>query len=97
MAISRSKEKITAIREMSDADLSAEVLKVKKDLFNLRMQKATRQPVKPHEFGVAKHRLGQLMTVEHERSQQQVEKTEQITEEATVQTSAQIAVQEGAE
>ncbi|PLZ71456.1 50S ribosomal protein L29, partial [Fischerella thermalis] len=40
---------------------------VKKELFQLRLQKATRQLEKPHLFRHARHRLAQLLTVESER------------------------------
>jgi large subunit ribosomal protein L29 len=59
--------KVKAARELSDEDLLQQIIAVKKELFDLRLKKATRQPVQPHQFGHAKHRLGQLMTVERER------------------------------
>jgi large subunit ribosomal protein L29 len=40
---------------------------VKRQLFQLRLQKATRQLEKPHQFKHARHRLSQLLTVEGER------------------------------
>jgi large subunit ribosomal protein L29 len=59
--------KISEARELSDEKLSDEILAVKKKLFQLRLQKATRQLEKPHEFQHARHRLSQLLTVENER------------------------------
>ncbi|MGF1988165.1 50S ribosomal protein L29 [Nostoc linckia z18] len=59
--------KISEARELSDEKLSEEILAVKKQLFQLRLQKATRQLDKPHQFRHAKHRLAQLLTVEGER------------------------------
>ncbi|WP_017325547.1 50S ribosomal protein L29 [Synechococcus sp. PCC 7336] len=59
---------IEEARALSDEELSDEILAVKKELFELRLQKATRQLEKPHQIKLAKHRLGQLMTVEGERS-----------------------------
>jgi large subunit ribosomal protein L29 len=59
--------KVQSARELSDDELQAQILAVKKELFTLRLKSATRQLVKPHEFGHAKHRLAQLMTVERER------------------------------
>jgi large subunit ribosomal protein L29 len=47
---------------------------VKKQLFNLRLQQATRRLEKPHEFKHAKHKLAQLLTVEGERQRQQNQK-----------------------
>jgi large subunit ribosomal protein L29 len=62
--------KIEKIREMSDVDISDEIVKVKRELFDLRLKRATRQPFKSSQFGYIKHRLGQLMTVESERKRQ---------------------------
>ncbi|MBD2410690.1 MAG: 50S ribosomal protein L29 [Desmonostoc geniculatum HA4340-LM1] len=59
--------KISEARELSDEKISEEILAVKRQLFQLRLQKATRQLDKPHQFKHAKHRLAQLLTVEGER------------------------------
>lgn len=59
--------KISEARELTDEQLAEEILAVKKQLFQLRLQKATRQLEKPHLFRHARHRLAQLMTVEAER------------------------------
>lgn len=62
--------KIDEVRDLSDAELDEQIVAVKKQLFQLRLQKATRQLDKPHQFKHAKHRLAQLLTVEHERMAQ---------------------------
>lgn len=62
--------KISEVRELSDSELAEAIVKQKQLLFTLRFKQATRQPVKPHEFRHAKHRLAQLMTVERERQLQ---------------------------
>jgi len=59
--------KISEARELSDEKLAQEILAVKRQLFQLRLQKATRQLEKPHQFRHARHRLAQLLTVETER------------------------------
>ena len=59
--------KIAEARELSDEQLSEEIVAVKKQLFQFRLQKATRQLEKPHQFKHARHRLSQLLTVEGER------------------------------
>ena len=59
--------KVQETRELSDDELQAQILTVKKELFDLRFKLATRQPVQPHQFKHAKHSLSQLMTVERER------------------------------
>lgn len=59
--------KISEIRALSDQELSEQIVAAKKQLFDLRFQKATRQLEKTHQFGHVRHRLAQLMTVERER------------------------------
>lgn len=59
--------KISEFRDLSDAELSEQILGIKKELFELRLQKVTRQLEKTHQVKHAKHKLAQLMTVEGER------------------------------
>ncbi|MEH2422748.1 MAG: 50S ribosomal protein L29 [Nostoc sp.] len=59
--------KISEARELSDDKLSEEIVAIKRQLFQLRLQKATRQLEKPHQFKQIRHRLAQLLTVETER------------------------------
>jgi large subunit ribosomal protein L29 len=59
--------KISEARNLSDEELAQAIIDVKKQLFQLRLQKATRQLDKPHQFKHNKHRLAQLLSVEHER------------------------------
>ncbi|BAZ13995.1 50S ribosomal protein L29 [Calothrix sp. NIES-4071] len=66
--------KVSEARELSDEQLSEEITAVKKQLFQLRLQKATRQLEKPHQFRHARHRLSQLLTVENERKRAANEK-----------------------
>jgi large subunit ribosomal protein L29 len=60
--------KISAARELNDEQLGEAIVAVKRQLFQLRLQKATRQLEKPHQFKHARHRLSQLLTVEGERN-----------------------------
>lgn len=59
--------KVDEVRDLTDQEISDQIVSVKKELFQLRFQKATRQLEKPHQFKHLRHRLAQLMTVEHER------------------------------
>lgn len=59
--------KIEDVRNLSDADLATKIAEAKRELFDLRFQRATRQLEKPHLFKHTKHRLAQLLTVERER------------------------------
>ena len=59
--------KIEEARKLSDEELAEEILAVKRELFQLRLEQATRRLEKPHLFKHTKHRLSQLLTVERER------------------------------
>ena len=59
--------KIEDARKFSDEELAEEILTVKRELFQLRLEQATRRLEKPHLFKHTKHRLSQLLTVERER------------------------------
>ncbi len=59
--------KVEEVRELSDQEISDQIVATKKELFQLRFQKATRQLEKPHQFKHLRHRLAQLMTLERER------------------------------
>ncbi len=63
--------KISDIRALNDEEIAKEILAVKRQLFELRLQKATRRLEKTHEFTHVKHRLAQLLTVESERKHSQ--------------------------
>ncbi len=62
--------KIADARDLSDENLSQEILETKKKLANLRLLKATGRLEKTHEFKHARHWLAQLLTVEGERQRQ---------------------------
>ncbi|QQE66281.1 50S ribosomal protein L29 [Leptolyngbya sp. BL0902] len=60
--------KIKEARSLSDAELLEAIVEAKRDLFQLRFKKATRQLTKEvHQFKHTRHRLAQLMTVQRER------------------------------
>ncbi len=59
--------KIADARKLSDEELTAEILAVKKQLFELRLQQATSQLTETHKFKHSRHRLSQLLTIERER------------------------------
>lgn len=68
--------KVEEIRDLSDQELNDRIVATKKELFQLRFQKATRQLEKPHQFKHLRHRLAQLMTVERERQLEAATPTE---------------------
>ncbi len=59
--------KVEDARKLSDEEIAEAILAAKRQLFELRLQQATRRLEKPHLFKHTKHRLAQLLTVEHER------------------------------
>ncbi|MBW4548043.1 MAG: 50S ribosomal protein L29 [Symplocastrum torsivum CPER-KK1] len=59
--------KIEDARNLSDQELADAILAAKRELFDLRMQQATRRLEKSHLFKHTRHRISQLMTVERER------------------------------
>jgi large subunit ribosomal protein L29 len=59
--------KIADARDLSDENLSQEIIETKKKLANLRLLKATGRLENTHEFKHARHWLAQLLTVEGER------------------------------
>lgn len=59
--------KFEDVKNLSDQELNEQIVAAKRELFELRFQKATRQLDKTHQFKHARHRLAQLMTVERER------------------------------
>jgi large subunit ribosomal protein L29 len=63
--------KIQDLRTLTDAEIEAQILALKRQLFELRLQKATRQEVKPHQFKHIRHQLAQLLTLERERQTSQ--------------------------
>ncbi len=59
--------KINEVRDLSDQELEEQIVATKRQLFELRFQKGTRQLEKSHQFKHVRHRLAQLMTIERER------------------------------
>ena len=60
--------KMSDLRDLSTEEIDSEIQKLKRELFDLRFQQATRQTVSPHEFKHKRHKIAQLMTLKHERS-----------------------------
>lgn len=59
--------KIADIRSLTDEELASEIVAVKRNLFDLRLKQSTRRLDKTHEFKHNRHKLAQLLTVEHQR------------------------------
>nr|AHB35082.1 50S ribosomal protein L29 [Neoporphyra perforata]AIA19662.1 50S ribosomal protein L29 [Neoporphyra perforata]AIA20498.1 50S ribosomal protein L29 [Neoporphyra perforata] len=61
--------KISDVKQMDNSSLKEEILVIKRELFDLRLKRATRQDFQPHLFKHSKHRLAQLLTIEKSRNQ----------------------------
>ena len=59
--------KVKELREKTDAGLSDELLKLRREQFNLRMQAATGQGAKPDQHGKVRKSIARLKTVQCER------------------------------
>jgi large subunit ribosomal protein L29 len=60
--------KVKELREKTDAELGEELLKLRREQFNLRMQAATGQAAKPDQHGKVRRSIARLKTVQHERA-----------------------------
>jgi large subunit ribosomal protein L29 len=63
----KSKDQLKDYRAKSDAELGEELLKLRREQFNLRMQSATGQGAKPDQHGKVRRSIARLKTVQHER------------------------------
>ena len=62
------KEQRKAFREKSDAELAEELLKLRREQFNLRMQAAAGHGAKPDQHGKVRKSIARLKTVQGERA-----------------------------
>ena len=56
------------LREMTDEQLGEELLKLRREQFNLRMQAATGQGAKPDQHGKVRKSIARLKTLQRERA-----------------------------
>ena len=57
----------TDLRQLSDADVTEQIDGLRRELFELRFQQATRQLGNTHRFKESRLNLAQLLTVQSER------------------------------
>ena len=63
----KSKEQRKAFRAKSDAELGEELLKLRREQFNLRMQAAAGQGAKPDQHGKVRKSIARIKTLQRER------------------------------
>ncbi len=59
------------VRELSDQDIVEKIDGIRRELFDLRFQRATRQLNNSHRFKEARTKLAHLLTVQNERARSQ--------------------------
>lgn len=69
MARSAKTTKGTELGKMSDAELGQELLKLRREQFNLRMQHATGQLARPDQYGKVRRDIARLKTIVNQRAQ----------------------------
>lgn len=65
-----SLSKMSELRPLSAEAVETEIQTLKRQLFDLRFQAATRQAVPSHLYKHARHKLAQLKTLQRERERQ---------------------------
>lgn len=62
-----ARSKMSDLRELTPEEVDEQINQLKRELFDLRFQMATRQTVQPHQAKQIRHKIAQLMTLKHER------------------------------
>jgi len=60
--------KQTDLSQLSDTEINEKISDTRRELFDLRFQRATRQLTETHRFKKARVQLAQLLTIQSERS-----------------------------
>jgi large subunit ribosomal protein L29 len=60
--------KVDELRKKTKAELEQHLLELRKELFNLRIQAATTQAVKPHAAGKSRKEIARTKTVLNEKA-----------------------------
>jgi large subunit ribosomal protein L29 len=63
----KTKEQLKDLRGKTDAELGDELLKLRREQFNLRMQAATGQGAKPDQHSKVRKSIARLKTVQRQR------------------------------
>ena len=63
-----AKSDTTELHKLTDSDITEQIDGIRRELFDLRFQKATSQLSNTHRFKEARIKLAQLLTVQNERT-----------------------------
>jgi large subunit ribosomal protein L29 len=75
--------KINDLRKKSESELAEELLGLRKEQFNLRMQRATGQLSRPDQFDKVRKSIARIKTLLSEQSRQKTAAGQKKTEGAT--------------
>jgi large subunit ribosomal protein L29 len=70
--------RINKVRDMSDAELRVNMENLRRELFNLRFQLATRQLKNTARVKEVRHDIAKILTVEHERTMGLASKKQEV-------------------
>nr|YP_010199032.1 ribosomal protein L29 [Hydropuntia urvillei]UAD88481.1 ribosomal protein L29 [Hydropuntia urvillei] len=56
---------IQEINNLTHNEIEEKIVKLKKEIFELKLKQATKQNIKSHLFKHKKHQLSQLLTIQH--------------------------------
>ena len=59
--------RMSDIQDLSTTEVETKIKNLKRQLFDLRFQKATQEAVKPHEGRLLRRQIAQLMTLQRQR------------------------------
>jgi len=68
MKLKDVKAKVKELRGMQEAQVSEELLNLRREQFNIRMQAATGQGAKPDQHSSVRRQIARLKTIQHERA-----------------------------
>ncbi len=68
MKLKEIKAKVKELRGMPDTQVDEELLNLRREQFNLRMQAATGQGAKPDQHGSVRRQIARLKTIQHQRA-----------------------------
>ncbi len=68
MKLKDIKAKVKDLRGMPEAQVDEELLNLRREQFNLRMQAATGQGAKPDQHSSVRRQIARLKTIQHERT-----------------------------
>lgn len=69
--MAKKDEDLKEFRTKTTEELNEEILKLKGEIFMLRLQRSARENFKPSDFGLMRKRIARMLTVKREREMEQ--------------------------